>query len=238
MDFSQPLTGRIGDDDKEDYFLFSVDEADADQLHTLHIESATPGKLTFCLKSSNWKNVRCRTGTPPLQMPDLLLPTGDWGIHLKAHGQDYTISYTPQGPIEPGREVEPNDAPRFASGVPANMRIKGRLDGDDIDVFQFIIDGEAQLWRFQVNGAGVEHMALLNSRGDQRARAGTKRGQKRLVLDNLFLLPGRHMIRVSGSGSDGYTLLARVLGQPASIPPPGYRDFHRRNGECGCQETN
>jgi len=50
IDFSQPLSGHIGDGDTEDMFFFTAGETDDANLYALRLQSATPGKLPFCLK--------------------------------------------------------------------------------------------------------------------------------------------------------------------------------------------
>lgn len=214
VDLKRSLTGRIGDDDSEDYFRFTVEDSESPSLHTLRLDSAAPQKLDFCLMNNEWKSVQCRSGTPPLTMPDMLLSPGEWGLHLKrSKPQDYTITFESQGPVDPGREVEPNDTVEHAAGVPSKMRIKGRFSGDDTDYYQFYVTGEAQLWRFQVNGMGLQGITYVDGRGKEKASVKAKKGDKRIRLDNVFLLPGRHSLAVSGTDGD-YTLLARALGPP------------------------
>jgi hypothetical protein len=197
IDTAQPLTGRIGDEDSEDRFVFTVPDSENPSLQTLRLDSATPQKMNFCLTDDQWKNVQCRTGVPPLTMTDLLLSPGEWGLHLsRSAPQDYTITFEPQGPVDPDREAEPNDRVSDANGVPSKMRIKGQFSGDDTDYYQFHVTGEAQLWRFQVNGTGIQAIGYLDGRGKEQATTKTNKRVDRLRLDNVFLLPGRLAIRV------------------------------------------
>lgn len=216
VDFAQPVTGRIGGDDRYDYFTFEVGEADADELKTLVIESAEPGDLELCLYDDKWARLQCRSGTTPVSLPDLKLEPGHWGVVVDRAGEiEYTLSLDSQGPIRPGTEVEPNDSIEYASGVPANLRIKGRFHGDDTDFYQFLVADEPQLWRFQVIGDGIHEIGYADgSAHEQFSRRVAGTGQRRLRLDNVFLLPGRHYIRVQGRDSGSYTLLARPLGPP------------------------
>jgi hypothetical protein len=127
---------------------------------------------------------------------------------------EYTIRMTGQGAIPPGMEAEPNDAIELASSVPANNRIKGRLSGDESDFFRFAVVDEPQLWRFQVIGDDLTEVAYYDGAGRQTARVRPDRGQRRIRMDNLFLLPGQHFLRVSGRDGGSYTVLARALGPP------------------------
>ena len=214
VDFTQPLTGRIGGDDSSDHFLFDLDEATADQLLTLHIETEPVTKLRLCLAAENRTNVQCKDGKSPLDLPDLLLDPGTWGLYLgRASEATYSISLTAQGPAKAGFETEPNDSVQFPSGVPSNHRVKGRFSGDETDVYQLLVPGGPQLWRFQVIGDKVHEIRHYDGTG--RLNASIRpRGGRRVRLDNLFLLPGRHYVSVAGRDGGTYTLLARALGPP------------------------
>lgn len=73
---------------------------------------------------------------------------------------------------------------------------------------------EPQLWRFQVIGEGIREVAYHDGSGSQVARIRPDRAQRRVRLENVFLLPGQHFLRVSGNDSGNYTVLARPLGPP------------------------
>ncbi|MGA8205976.1 MAG: hypothetical protein WB812_15775, partial [Woeseiaceae bacterium] len=215
VDFTQPVTGRIGGDDSEDWFRFALDDAAADQLLTLRVESQPGTTLQLCLYTGDWTRTQCKDGTTPLELPDLLLSTGNWGVYLgRADAAEYTLSLSPQGPVEPGIEAEPNDTREFASGVPSNHRIKGRFVGDEDDFFRFTIADEPQLWRFQVIGDNIFEVGYYDGSGEQKAVLRATPGQKRVRLDDLFLLPGTHYLRVAGRDGGKYALLARPLGPP------------------------
>jgi len=215
VDLSQPLSGRITAGDSEDYFRFSVDEATAEQLLTLRIESTPPVNLNFCLSDAAGQVLQCRNRETPIELPDLLLAPGPWVLSVsRAKETVYSITLSTQGPLAAGSEVEPNDRIEDASGVPANLRIKGRFSGDDSDFYQILIPGDPQLWRFQVIGDEISKLHYYNGAKLDRAKLRAKPGQKRVQLDNVFLLPGRHFLQVSGRDGGSYTLLARALGPP------------------------
>jgi len=237
VNLSQPLTGRIGDEDGDDYFRFTVEDSESPALHTLSLESPSPQKLNFCLTDAEWKSVQCRSAKPPLVMDDLLLTAGVWGLHLsRSKAQDYTISFEPKGPPDPGREVEPNDDVQHATGVPARMRIKGQFSGAEYDFYQFHVTGEAQLWRFQANGSGISSIAYMDGRGKEKAGTKAAKNSQRVRLDNVFLLPGRHVIRVGGT-EDEYTLLARALGPPTALEATGNENATHTPGSAEEPET-
>lgn len=56
IDLSQPLTGRIGEDNEWDYFQFDLDDATPDRLLNLRIESEpTDQALELCLLDHAWR---------------------------------------------------------------------------------------------------------------------------------------------------------------------------------------
>lgn len=215
VDFSQPVTGRIGDGDSEDRFRFTVDQALSEQRLSLRIDTSPPVSLRFCLTDSHMDAVQCRDATSPVELPDLVLAPGDWGVHISRAGEsDYELALLPQGPIVEGIEVEPNDSTEHAVGVPSNLRIKGRFAGAETDYYRLLIADEPQLWRFQVTGDGIRQFAYYDGSGRQKAQIKATGDQRRVRLDNLFLLPGTHYLRVTGSESGDYTVLARAIGPP------------------------
>lgn len=215
VDFAQPVNGRIGADDRYDHFLFQVGETDTDALKTLLVESASPAKLQLCLHDAAWVQVQCRDGTTPLSLPDLLLAPGSWGVVIQRRDQaDYRLSLAAGGSLQPGTEVEPNDLLAHASSVPASHRINGRFHGDEPDHYQFLISESAQLWRFQVMGDGIQEVGYADGSGKEKFKRRVKPGERRVRLDDVFLLPGRHYLRVLGRDGGEYTLLARPVGPP------------------------
>ena len=217
VDLSQPLTGRISDKADTDYFQFQIDEATSDQTLALSIDSASPGQtLEFCLFAADKTRLQCRHDKTPVTLPGLVLNPADYGISVSRAPQDmeYRITLSGTGPIESAREAEPNETIELASSVPANNRIKGHIDGNDTDFFRFVVTGEPQLWRFQVIGEGLFEVSYQDIASRQSISTRPAPGEKRVRLDNLFLLPGQHFLRVSGSKDTDYTILARPLGQP------------------------
>jgi len=223
VDFSQPLTGRIGKTGESDFFRFSLNEAAADQVLAVQLENPSESKLQICLLDSHHASLQCRIGKGTLMLPDLVLSAGDWGLLVSrgSEGTEYKISLTAQGKINPNAEAEPNDAAKWASSVPSKNRIKGRFSGKDTDYYRFVIAEEPQLWRFQVMGKGIKEVAFLDSALNQAQRVRPKAGQSRIRLDNVYLLPGVHHLMVRGEDGGSYTLLARAVGQP---DPNGERE--------------
>jgi len=204
-DLSQPLAGRMSRNRESDYFHFTLDEATVDQVLALHLEAGADQDLELCLLDDKGSVV----------LPDLVLTTGDWG--LMARGPDtaeYSISLTQEGPIQAGIEAEPNDSLEYAATIPSNNRIKGRFTGQDDDFYRIVVTDEPQLWRFQVIGDEIHELAYHDGAGIQNQSYRVPPGQRRVRLENVFLLPGIHHVRVSGRDGGSYTLLARPIGPP------------------------
>lgn len=217
VDLTQPVTGQIGGDDPTDYFVFTADESMEAERRTLKIETDPPIRVSLCLNDSKWAHVQCRTDdNGVIELPDLSLAAGEWGVSVDRASSEasYAISLVSQGPLQAGVEVEPNDFIGDARGVPDNFRIKGRFSGKDTDFYKILVSTEPQLWRFQVIGDNIFELGYYNGAQQQNASIRVRPGQRRARLENVFLLPGTHYIRVQGLGDGDYTLLARALGPP------------------------
>ena len=225
VDLPLAITGRIGGSDAEDFFTFRIPDSDGSEgggtrLQALVVESDAPGKMTVCLRWMAGKDSQCKTGTPPLRFPALGLNTGDWYLQLrKAKEQSYRIRLEDEGGLKPGGEVEPNDQIELATGVSEKLRIRGHFSGEETDHYQLIITEEAQLWRLQVNGDGLDSIAYLDGRGRVKVSRKADKGARRVRLDNVFLPPGRHVVRLKGEDGS-YMLLARPLGPPVAAAMP------------------
>jgi hypothetical protein len=224
IDLSQPLKATINEASDADFFTFSIDEEEEQMLQALTIDTQPSGtQLSFCLHDAENVVLQCRNATTPIVLPDLLLSAGEYGVGVTRSQAEvpYTISFGEQGPVEPGIEVEPNDKVEIATRVPANLRIKGRAGGDDTDFYEFLITGELQLWRFQVIGENIREIAIHDSGGNETSNLRPQAGQRRMRFDDIFLLPGRHYVRITADDGAEYALLARALGPP---DPNGERE--------------
>ena len=215
-DFDQPLTGRMGKANENDYFLFTLDEEMADRVLHLQLEANPEHRFDLCLRDSKGASVHCRQSKGGVELQDLVLSPGDWGLLVSRapEGAEYKVTLSDGGPIQQGVEVEPNDKVELASAVPANNRIKGRFSGSDTDFYKILVTDEPQLWRFQVIGDEIHELAYYGAGGHQSQVFRVPAGQRRVRLDNVFLLPGTHRVRVSGRDGGTYTLLARPIGPP------------------------
>jgi Mg-chelatase subunit ChlD len=217
VDFSVPLTGRMGRRGESDYFSFVVDEAAADRLQTLTLETDAKTPLQLCLLDRAGRSLQCRERAGGVELAGLRLAQGQYGVLVArgAAGASYTVTWTPGAEPASGTEAEPNDTLALASTIPANNRITATFgDPDDVDVYRLVVTGRPQLWRIQVNGDQVHEVAYHDGSGVQHQRVRARAGQRRVGLDNVFLLPGAHHVSVKGRGAGAYTLLAVPVGQP------------------------
>ncbi len=217
IDDAACCTGKIGTSTDRDYYRYPFTESDVDTLKNLVLETAADQQLELCLLDDAGAIIQCRKAEGTVSMNDLLLAPGTYGVSVagRTEGVEYRFGFEGAGPIEPGRESEPNDTLKYAVGTPDNNRIKGTFDGrDDVDFYRFVIEDEPQLWRILVVGDNVSDIEYRDSIGALNQRIEAARGQRRVSLENLFLLPGTHHISVSGHEAGDYTLLARKLGPP------------------------
>ena len=223
VDLSQPLVGRVSKKNEYDYFYFSIDEATADQVLELKLDQASGKRIEFCLLDNKFTRLQCRQSKEAVVLPDLVLVPGEYGLSVSRGSAEteYSISLMPQGSIDPGLEAEPNDSLATASSVPSKNRIKGRFGAKESDYFRFVVADEPQLWRFQVIGDNIEEVGYHDSAGHQTQRVRPGSGQRRVRLENVYLLPGIHHLQVKGRAGGEYTILARPVGQP---DPNGERE--------------
>lgn len=216
IDPEQPLSGRFQRNKDTDFFRFALTPELSEQRLTLETVTNGDKKLEFCLLDYHGKELHCRSATGTVTLEGLSLDPADYGLSLSGgnEGTDYSIRLSRAGPREPGLEAEPNDSVMVATSMPANRRIKGSTDKDDTDFFRFVITEEPQLWRFQVMGEGVHEVAYHDGSGREVQKIRSQSGQRRITLDNLFLMPGVHYLGISGREDGQYTLLIRPLGAP------------------------
>jgi von Willebrand factor type A domain len=223
VDLSQPLSGRTSAARDADFFRFALDEATTDQVLSLQLKAADASSFELCLLDGSGKTLQCRRSAGGGELPGLVLTPGEWGFSVGRGGEnaDYTVTLAGQGPISANFEAEPNDTFELASSVPAKNVIKGVFSGDDSDYYKFTVVDKPQLWRFQVMGDGIEEVGFYDSAAKQTQRIRPAKGQRRVRLENVFLLPGTHHVSVRGKDGGSYTLLARALGPP---DPNGERE--------------
>ena len=207
-----------GDDHSRTFHFMLPDEP---RGYRLVATADAPEPLRLCLIVAGGES--CRASSSPLVVSDLVL-SGELSLRLLRVGWPVGTRY--QFSVEPAplpaaeREVEPNDVVALAHPLGRDLAVRGSLGGGDRDVYLVDISGEAQLWRVQVVGAGVERLALLDVRGKTLQSRDMERGGNSIRLSNVYLVPGSHWLEVTGSSGD-YALRLLPLGPPedASLAP-------------------
>ena len=216
VDLAEPIEGRFGKAKDVRFYSFTLDEATVGEVLALGLECAPERKVDLCLLDSQGKQLQCRSATGGVELPDLVLTAGDWGLSITGRAgeeTDFTVALTSQGPIQSGNEAEPNDSPVQATGLTAQQEIRGRFAMKEDDFYFLLVTGEPQLWRFDLEGEGIVEIRYHDSAGAQSQRMRPDSGAGTVSLSNLFLMPGRHTVAVRGlTGS--YTLSAQPLGPP------------------------
>lgn len=208
LPFASPLVGGGGD---QDWYVIDVDEEAANGTWDLSIDADRD--VSVQLLDGNRDLLQRRSGIRGT-LPGLKLAEGQYWLVVDAgESVRYTLELTVSPPAGEGFELEPNDELRGASRVPENLGVRGNLGPQDVDVFRFTTEGEPQLFRFQVIGDSAGELTVYNGGG---IRVQSVRGDGRIRLDNVVLLPGTHYVAV-GRGTGDYALRALPLG-PAAEP--------------------
>lgn len=204
-----PLQATSGD---QDFFVFEVDEEAARRAWNLLV--TTEDELHLTLFDEEQRELLDRRGwSGPLE--DLVLAPGSY--YLRTQGRRefaYELAFRPSaGMPAAGFEHEPNDTVAAASLLGEELEVRGSLSGNDTDVYEFELSGPAQLMRIQAVGEGVSRLRLLNGAGSVEQEI---RGERRLRLDNVRVLPGVNYIEVQGNGGD-YALRGISLGEAPTL---------------------
>lgn len=227
FDPAAPVTGAFPADHYDiDFYKVTVDETLAAAQWQLTATPSVPADYELCLLDEQAVQIQCRTADGSEALPtltDLTLTPGAYYVTFRnklSTAATYTLAFEALGdPVDQG-ESEPNDDIVHASALGADVIMQGRFVGYEDDYFRFTVTGAPQLWRIQVTGDGLEHLAATEIDGNELARVNAN-GRDRLRLDDLYLLPGDHFVRLRGTDGD-YTLRVIPLGPPATtvtMPP-------------------
>lgn len=196
-----------------DVFRIEVDAAHAEAAWDMVLEASDVVDLSlYDADETLLQERRGVSGTSE----SLHLEAGTYFLRLSgAREREYTVELRRGARASDGFEREPNDTVDSATEVGPDLQVRGELAPQDSDVFLLRVAGEAQRFRIQAVGEGVERVELLGAGGEVQARST---GERRVRLDDVTLLPGAHFVRVTG-GEGGYALRALSLG-PAPAQEP------------------
>lgn len=227
FDPTLPMQGAFPADHYDiDFYKMTVPAAFAAAQWQLTATPAIPADYELCLLDSTATQLQCRSADGGETLPtliDLALTPGDYYVTFRnklSTAATYTLAFEESGERAAQQESEPNDDIAHATALGDAVVMQGRFVGAEDDYYRFPITSAPQLWRVQVNGDGLEHLAAVEIDGNELARA-TASGSDRLRLDDLYLLPGDHFVRLRGT-EGAYTLRVLPLGPPAesvTMPP-------------------
>lgn len=209
---------RLGDElrgvaDGTDHLRVNVGADEAGSVWDLRLEAAVEVRLRVI--GPDGELLQERRGVSGTS-PGLHLDEGTYMIVVSGSGGgEYTLSLLPGRPVEDGFEREPNDLVTGATPMGPEMQARGELRPQDADFFRLDVADEAQRFRLQLVGQGVDELALYDAGGGLQARVT---GERRIRLDDVVLMPGTHFLRVAGEEGE-YALRALALG-PAQLPAP------------------
>ncbi|MGN6486340.1 MAG: hypothetical protein ACTHLT_00790, partial [Devosia sp.] len=211
--FGKPITGQLGRAGDTDYFALEIGDELRGKRLELRLETTgrPPG---LCLMNSAGGTLQCRD-TAPASLPDLVLPPGRYTVSVSGAadpGSSYRLVARLAGVQDAGREAEPNDGIDIATPLESDGKARGRLVGNETDVFALTVDGAPRLWQAQVHGSGVTGVTILDRKGDLVGASPEAAGDVVRASD-MFLLPGVYSIKVSGENAD-YALEVRDAGLP------------------------
>lgn len=212
------IRGHLGRPDNHDWMRFRIDEENAANVWNI---IATPDdssvNLTLCLKRKELFINHCRSKgeSAVAGLYGLNLPPGDYLMSLgpRSGATDWTLQWENLGPAKSGVEAEPNDTYQFAATFPDKPVAQGYFDGAETDFWRFTVSGEPQLWRAQLQGDNIFELYLYDNQGKELQKVRGGKNEKRIRLDNLFLVPGEYFLAASGKDAD-YRLALRALGPP------------------------
>jgi len=218
MAFAEPFAGRFDAGDT-DWVGFTVDEARAAHRWDFEIRGGPESAIEVCLGRDAMRLQHCVRGRDgQTAIRSLGLAAGDYRVRLSDRGPDgaeWQLNWIDRGEARAGEELEPNNNHQHPTALHERGFGRGTFDGKETDHWRFDVSGEPQLWRLQFQGDDIHEIHLKTTGGkvvsSERAGAAT-----RARLDNLFLMPGRYVIAVSGNASDYI-----VRAQPLGPPPPG-----------------
>lgn len=184
-----------------DTFLLSADT----NAHVLRVTASDGANLYYELHAAGTRIKYGSVGGEIAIHP--FVATQDLTLSITGEiGAQYEISYTPVPSPQSHEETEPNDTIATANLWTTQTPATGLLGADDSDYHYFDIDGPAQLWRLQVDGAAITYLTVYDvADAVIAARRGNNAALQR--ISNLYMIPGRYKVKVEGEGAYNLRLI-------------------------------
>jgi len=199
-----------------DYFSFQLGDVQTAWDIALTVEDE--GSASLCL-SDTVSTIQCVKGKGRVALPNLHLSEGDYTLEVRAEAdRPYSVAFDEVEVAERRFEREPNDDARFAHDIGTSKAVRGAFDRPgDYDYISFDVEDPDVVYRIVVSGA--QRVTLIDDLGHSLVeRRSAVDGE--FSFDNLDLLPGKYLLRLSGEDGASYRVIVRNLGE---IP----EDFER-----------
>ena len=188
---------------------------------------ASPGiDRKICLVDRDGGDTECEeNNTGLVAFSGLSMTEGD---HLFRVGGDvsatdeYSVDLLVTGKVEAGRETQPNGSVTNANLLNESGAVTGAFGPGDGDrhVFHLHTEGDPQLWRVEVVGAGIAQLRSVDASDATLADGAVSPDGTYASLTDQFLTPGEHWFSVSGSTGQ-FSFTATPVGAP---DPNGERE--------------
>ncbi len=220
------FSGQLSNEDSADFYTLTIDDATSQKLLDLEFIFTGDTDVTVYLKNSEETDLQYRYFRGQGVLSDLTFKPGKYRLVLSGYADppiDYQVKVIERGSLAAGVEQEPNDYPVGANSLTSDNTIKGRMVGDDTDVFRLTLEGEPQLWQLQATGEGLNWLSFYDGSGREIQRRSSV-GNGKVQISNVFLLPGANYVALNGVDAS-YTFRALPLG------PSDAADASRPSGE-------
>jgi von Willebrand factor type A domain len=215
-------TGRLGDAGDVDDYRLHVDDHLATLLLDVKLLWQDGPSRQLCLFDSTDTQLLCRTGDSGVALANLFLPVGDYRLEIRGDPDPssyYVLRVDQTSNPATDFETEPNDLPTTASPWTAGVVMRGRQMPGDVDYFRLTVSGAPQLWELQATGDQISDVQWYRQDQTDLADAQVAADQHSAELDDMYLIPGDHWIRVDAVGD--YSLSITPEGPP---DPNGERE--------------
>lgn len=204
---------------------------------SLDLISDTGERVSLCWVDDRRDDQACRLGPGSDLFRNLQLPAGDYRIEVVPphRGEPFSARLSlSEGSVPPdGRVDRPNESPGWAYPMAPGEQRQGHLADDGEAWFALSVGPEVKQWQLEASaeaGKRLSHLALYRPAdlemdtisfaalrpGENRELAVSGRNAESLRLDHLRLLPGRYLVRLSGSDTD-----YRLTVSPGEALAPG-----------------
>lgn len=205
--------------ERDDYLLSVGTETDGTLIDLRLIVTGGPARRVCLIDPGDPAvpmELTCATGERGVALRDLLLAPGRYVVRVDGEPGPDTYALVAEVTVAPatGHETEPNALPMLATPWDAGASMEGWFAEDDVDHYRLVVTGKPQLWRLDVAGDAVVGVGLVLPSGSQLAAAAQLPGEARWSIQDLYLVPGSHWIRVNGNGTGPYSMTATPLGPP------------------------